>query len=127
MKRLITLFIIAPIAILVIWLAVTNRTPVTVAIPPDVGGQPIFTFSAPLYMLIFGSVLLGLVLGSMATWFKQGKHRKAAREQKVEATKWHFEADKAKERADELAEKVALAEGTTTPKSLGLPSPSKAA
>lgn len=130
LKRLIALLILVPIAIVVVWMAVTNRQPISIAFPPEIRGEPFFTFEVPLYMAFFATLLLGVFIGSFTTWFKQGKHRKAARVQKAEANKWHNEADKAKERADDLAQKVAATDGNAIASNsggLGLPSPSKAA
>lgn len=124
LKRLISLFVLIPIGIVLIVLAVTNRQPVSINVPPYVGDEPFLSFSLPLFALVFLAILLGMFLGSFATWLKQGKHRKQARERKVEATKWHFEADKEKERAEELARKVAEADGVSS--GPALPSPSKA-
>jgi len=128
MKRLITLFILVPIGIAIIALAVANRQQVTLNVPPDVGGAPLFSQSVPVYALVFIVLLFGMILGSCATWLKQGKHRKQARLQKVEATKAAFEAEKQKERAEVLAEKVALMPPQTANQPApGLPKPGEAA
>ncbi len=111
MKRLVSLFLIAPIAIILLVLAVSNRQPVSVAVPPYAGDAPFLSLSMPLFALVFGSLLVGLILGSFITWWRQGSYRKEARRQKVEATKWHFEADKEKQRAETLAQKVVEKEG----------------
>lgn len=122
LKRLLTLFVVVPIGIILIVLAVTNRQPVRIDVPPYVGDAPFLSFSIPLFALVFLAVLVGMFLGSFATWLKQGRHRKQAREQKVEATKWHFEADKEKERVEELVHKIAGGEKPSN--SPALPSPS---
>ena len=125
LKRLTTLFIVVPIAIVVLMLAVSNRDVVQLNVPPFAGDKPFLAFDAPVYAIVFASLLLGMFLGGFAAWLKQGKYRKLARTQKAEATKWHFEADKEKERAEELAQKVAEADGTAS--GPALPSPPKAA
>ena len=51
---------------------------------------------------IFGCII-GMIIGSMATWFKQGKHRKRARVNANEAIKWHTEADREKAKAKQIA------------------------
>jgi len=45
----------------------------------------------------------GIMAGQKATWFKQGKHRKAARKEHGDAVKWQCEAEIQKKRAEELA------------------------
>ncbi|MEO0545830.1 MAG: LapA family protein [Pseudomonadota bacterium] len=128
MKRLTTLLIILPIGIIVVALAVANRQAVSLSMPPYINDEPFFSLTLPLFAVIFISLLVGMVIGSCATWFKQGRFRKAARERKVEATKHAFEAEKQKTRAEELEKQVgnsvmAIASRT------GLPAPdaSKAA
>lgn len=128
MKRLTTLLIILPIGIIVVALAVANRQAVSLAMPPYINDEPFLSVSLPLFAVIFASILVGMVIGSCATWFKQGRFRKAARDGKVEATKSAFEAEKQKNRAEELEMQVgnsvmAIASRT------GLPAPdaSKAA
>jgi len=128
MKRLTTLLIILRIGIIVVALAVANRQAVSLSMPPYINDEPFFSFTLPLFAVIFVSLLVGMVIGSCATWFKQGRFRKAARERKAEASKNAFEAEKQKSRAEELEKQVgnsvmAIASRT------GLPAPdaSKAA
>ncbi|MEM8748696.1 MAG: LapA family protein [Pseudomonadota bacterium] len=114
-KRLVTLLILVPIGVVVIALAVANRQPVDVTLPLEVAGQPMVLFTVPLFVLAFLMVFLGMVIGSTATWFSQGKHRKSARAAKVEATKQGFEAQKHKERAQELSQTANTATGANQP------------
>ena len=53
MKRIAGLFILLPIGILIVALAVANRQVVTVSIPPQVGDAPLYAFSLPLFALLF--------------------------------------------------------------------------
>ena len=99
MKRLVGLFILVPIGIIVVALSVANRQAVTLSIPPQIGDTPLYSFDLPLYALLFATLLVGMLIGSSATWISQGRHRKSAREQKLEATKLSFEAIKLKEKA----------------------------
>lgn len=125
MSRLTTIFILVPIGIIVLALAVANRQPVTLAVPPDVNGEPLLSATIPLFAVIFVALLIGMIIGSCATWVKQGRHRKKAQERKVEATKATFEAQKQKERADALAGEPTA--GDEARAKLGLPAPKKAA
>jgi len=123
MKRIFSLLILVPVGIVIIALSVANRQSITVSIPPQVGDAPLYAFDVPLYALLFATLFVGMLLGSFATWVSQGRHRKEAREQKLEATKLTFEADKIKAESDTVnqsSEVKALA-------ALGLSSPSKAA
>lgn len=78
-NRILTVVVFIPLAIVLIALAVANRAPVDFTLDPFHPGNPGLTLSLPLFVLLFGALALGLVLGSMATWFRQGRYRKAAR------------------------------------------------
>lgn len=124
MKKLISLIVLIPIGIVVVALSVANRQTVSLSIPPQVGEAPLYAFNLPLYALIFATLFVGMMLGSCATWFGQGKHRKQAREQKLEATKMTFEAQKQQERADSAVETLSNEQKALS--ALGLPAPGKA-
>jgi hypothetical protein len=44
-----------------------------------------------------------MLIGSAATWFSQGKHRKRARTEAKEAIRWQGEADRHRTRAEDIA------------------------
>ncbi len=102
LKRLVTLLIIVPVGIVIIALAVANRQQVSIRLPLEIGGQPMELFSLPLFFLLFAMLITGMMIGGFATWFKQGHYRRLARDRKVESTKLGFEAEKQKNRAEEL-------------------------
>lgn len=79
LNRLVTVLILIPLAIVLVALAVANRAPVAFTIDPFNPGNPGLTLSLPLFVLLFAALALGLVVGSLATWFRQGRYRKAAR------------------------------------------------
>ncbi|MDD9910036.1 MAG: LapA family protein [Ahrensia sp.] len=123
LNRLTTLFILVPVGIIVLALAVANRQSVTLAVPPDVNGEPLFSATMPMFAVVFVSVLIGMVIGSCATWFKQGRYRKDARVQKSQVRQATSEAEKQKERADALASELTAGEAARA--KLGLPAPAK--
>ena len=79
LNRLVTVLILIPLAIVLIALAVANRAPVAFTIDPFNPGNPGLTLSLPLFVPLFAALALGLVIGSLATWLRQGRYRKAAR------------------------------------------------
>jgi uncharacterized integral membrane protein len=101
MRRIITWACLAPIAIILIVFSVANRHWVNVILDPFNVENPVISFQLPLFVLIFISLILGMLLGSLVTWLKQGKHRKLAREKRFEAEKWRHEADVQKQRLDD--------------------------
>lgn len=79
-KKVIRLFLILPAGILLVALALSNRHMVRLNLDPFSADTPFLAYDAPLFVYLLGALLLGLVLGGMLTWFKQGRWRKAARE-----------------------------------------------
>lgn len=102
-KRIVTLAILVPLGIILIMLSVANRAAVTLALNPFDAADPVLSVTAPLFVLLFAALIIGMVLGSLATWFKQGKHRQRARANASEAVKWHTEADREKAKAQSIA------------------------
>lgn len=80
LRRLTTLFIILPVAIVLVALAVANRGGVDFTLDPFHPGNPALTFRLPLFAYMFAAMALGVALGGVATWLKQGRYRKQARE-----------------------------------------------
>lgn len=99
-RKLINILILLPIAIVLIVLSVANRDSVTLALNPFDPSDTLLSVSAPFFVFLFAAVILGMIIGSLATWFRQGKYRKKARTEAREAVKWHTEADKQRERVE---------------------------
>jgi len=84
-NRFLIVVVFIPIAVILIALAVANRGLTAFTLDPFNPGNPALTINAPLFVLLFVAVALGMVLGSAATWFKQGRYRKIARQRSIEA------------------------------------------
>ncbi len=102
-RKLINIIILIPIAIVLIVLSVANREAVTLALNPFRPEDTVLSVSAPFFVFLFAALILGMVIGSLATWFTQGKHRKKARREAREVVKWQTEAGKQRERAEQIA------------------------
>jgi uncharacterized integral membrane protein len=74
--RLVKLLVLVPVAILLVVLSVANRHSVTLALNPFQPDDKVLSLTLPFFIYLFLAVILGVVIGSMATWFSQGKHRK---------------------------------------------------
>lgn len=102
-RKLILIFIAIPVAVLLILFSVANRHSAQLILDPFNPDNPVLAFELPFFVFLFLAVLTGMVIGSVATWFKQGKHRKYGRKEHAEALKWQMEAEAQKKRAEELA------------------------
>jgi uncharacterized integral membrane protein len=79
-NRVLLIVVVIPIAIVLIALAVANRGPVAFTLDPFNPGNPALTLQMPLFVLLFVTLALGMIIGSVATWIRQGRYRKAARQ-----------------------------------------------
>lgn len=102
-RKLINLLILVPVAIVLIVLSVANSKPVTLALNPFDPSDEVLSVSWPFFVFLFLALLIGMVVGSLATWFRQGRYRKKARQGAKEAVHWHTEADKQRERVEAMA------------------------
>ena len=107
-KRIVNVVILIPVAIVLIVLSVANRQPVTLAFNPFRPEDSLLSVTAPFFVYLFLAVIFGLVVGALATWFAQGKYRKRARMEAIEASKWHTEAEKHRTRAEAIASQAVL-------------------
>ena len=80
MNRLVTAVVLAPLAIILIALAVANRAPAALTLDPFNPGNPALTYSAPFFVYLFGALALGVALGGAACWLTQGRYRRIARQ-----------------------------------------------
>lgn len=84
LNRIMTFAVFIPLAIVLVALAVANRAPADLTLDPFNPGNPALTVTLPLFIYLFGALALGLVIGSVATWFRQGHYRKQARHNEAE-------------------------------------------
>ncbi|MEO1066319.1 MAG: DUF1049 domain-containing protein [Pseudomonadota bacterium] len=97
MKRLFQFLIFAPLAIILIAISVANRHHVTLNLDPFNTETPALSFTFPMYWGIFACLVMGIVIGGMVVWMKQGRFRREARDQKFEAARARNEAKKFKQ------------------------------
>jgi uncharacterized integral membrane protein len=91
-SRLFWIIVMVPVAIIVIALSVANRSVVPLTFDPFMPGNPGLTINAPLFMYLFVSLVVGLVLGSFVTWAAQGRYRTQVRRASAEIDSLRREA-----------------------------------
>jgi hypothetical protein len=93
MRTIIKLVILVPVIVLAVLLAVANRGDITLMLDPlQREGGP--SLQVPVYLVVLVAVMLGVIMGGIGTWLAQGRHRKAARAAKREASALRAEADR---------------------------------
>jgi uncharacterized integral membrane protein len=79
LRKIVAAIVLVPLAIIIIAFAVANRETVTVSFDPFGGDEPAATVSLPLFALVILLLIIGVVVGGLASWLRQGKWRGAAR------------------------------------------------
>jgi uncharacterized integral membrane protein len=97
-KRIVGWFVLVPLCVVLIVFALANRHSVAVnfnpfAVEPQADAQ---AFAVPLFLVIFAVLLVGVLLGGIATWFAQGAHRRDEKHFRRETERLHRELDAAR-------------------------------
>lgn len=79
LRKALAAIILIPIVLLLVMFAVANRQVVTLSFDPFDAAHPAYAVAVPLFVLIFVLVVLGVLLGGVAAWLRQGRWRRAAR------------------------------------------------
>ena len=112
MRKFFTALVVIPLGIIFIIFAVANRHLVTVSFDPFNSVDPMVAVSMPLFVVIIGVAILGVVAGGSATWFRQRRWRRAARQ---------HEADARRARAENTDLRAAAAVSRGGPQQLAAP------
>ena len=84
LKRILNWVVGLPIAIIGVGFAVANREWVTVSFDPINRAQPFATMNMPLWVLFFAGIFVGLFIGWFVAWRGAGRHRRSARDARIE-------------------------------------------
>jgi uncharacterized integral membrane protein len=88
--------LLVALAIVLLTVALANRGAVTLnALPADMAAfaNLNFALTVPLYLVIFGSIVVGLMIGFVWEWFREHKHRSSAKERAREITRLEREIE----------------------------------
>jgi uncharacterized integral membrane protein len=94
LRRVLSLLVALPISILLVTLAVTNRHDVRLVLDPFRPDDPVLSLVLPLYVYLLGTLLIGIIIGGIATWMAQARWRRTARRRTAESMRWQAEADR---------------------------------
>lgn len=93
MRKFVTVFVLVPLAIVIVMFAVANREPITVSFDPFDSKNPAFALHVPLFIMIFVLVGLGVLVGGIAAWLRQHKWRARARRAEADVRRLRSELD----------------------------------
>ena len=115
MLRILSWIVGIPVAAAVVAFAVANRGSVKLSLLP----LP-FEIELPLYLVVLGAMLAGLILGGLIAWLSAGRLRRRARQSAREA-------EASSREAQALREKIGRLEADSPAKRANLPAPLDAA
>lgn len=96
-RRIVGWAVLLPLSLALIVFALANRHLVPVNFNPFATDHELVTTSGvPLYLVIFGVLLVGVLLGGIATWFAEGTHRREERHYRRETERLHRELEQAR-------------------------------
>jgi uncharacterized integral membrane protein len=121
-RKIVTVAVVVPLAILIVAFAVANRQTVVLSFDPFSAAEPAYVARLPLFALIFVLVILGVVIGGFAAWLRQAGWRRMARERDADVRALRQELESLRRRAAaEEVRREALERRET--RSLSLPPP----
>ena len=85
MRKFFTALVLIPLGLIFVVFAVANRHPVTVSFDPFNSTDPSVGFTLPLFVVIIAVAIAGVLAGGSATWFRQRRWRRAARQHEAVA------------------------------------------
>jgi uncharacterized integral membrane protein len=97
-RKILTGIIVVPLVVVIVAFAVANRQAVTVSFDPFSAVSPAYAATLPLFAVIFVVLILGVLIGGIAAWIRQGKWRRAARKLDGEVRVLHQEMDAVRRR-----------------------------
>ena len=92
------------LALVLLVLALANRAPATLRVlPEDLGAYLGVTgaFTAPLFVVFFLAMALGLLIGFTWEWLREHKHRAEARRERAERERLERELSRSRPRTEE--------------------------
>ena len=81
-------------AVVLVTLSVANRHEVQLVLDPFNRKAPVVDVVLPFYIYLFAMLVIGALLGSLATWMGQGKWRRMVRARTHESLRWKGEAER---------------------------------
>jgi len=85
MRKFFTALTVIPLGLIFIIFAVANRHFVAVSFDPFNSADPSVAIRLPLFVVIILAAIIGVVAGGSATWFRQRRWRRAARQHEADA------------------------------------------
>ena len=93
LRKIVTAIIVIPPAAVLVAFSLANRRTVTVSFDPFSSAAPAYSATLPLFAVIFVVLIIGVLLGGVAAWIRQGKWRRSVRRLEAEVRSLQTEID----------------------------------
>ena len=95
LRRIVGWVVLVPLCLVLVVFALANRQLVVINFNPLVPSESLTTpgVGVPMFLVLFTVLLMGVVLGGVATWFAQSHHRRDERSYRREAERLGREVD----------------------------------
>ena len=112
--RILFLIVAFALGALLVMLAVVNRHEARLVLDPFTPKAPVIYVDGQFFIFLFTMLIVGILIGGIATWMTQGKWRRVARVRTQEAMRWKAEAERlTRERDQSLSQKGGASSGAT--------------
>jgi uncharacterized integral membrane protein len=95
-RKTVTVLVLVPLGLLIVLFAVANRQKVAISLDPFSSDAPVFTANLPLFLVILGTLIAGVMIGGGASWLRQARWRRRARRLEFEAKRLRVENEQLK-------------------------------
>lgn len=94
MRKFLAAIIWIPVALFVLLFAVANRQPVLISLDPFSTDNPALSVQGPLFLMLMGALMLGIILGGVTDWLHQSPLRREARHSRAKVRELEAEVDR---------------------------------
>lgn len=92
-RKIVSIVILVPLLFLIVGFAVANRQLVRISFDPFDQSHPAASVTLPLFIMLFVFVIVGVLVGGVASWMRQSPWRRAARRLDAEVRTLHTELE----------------------------------
>lgn len=95
MNRLVGWFVLLPLGLVLVLFALANRQIVNIGFDPLSPDSPfVAPLMMPMFVVVYVTLTIGVMLGGISVWFTQGRHRRDERRLRHEAENLKAETER---------------------------------
>lgn len=100
MKAIMRILIFVPLALLILFFSMANRSSVKIGLDPFAPNDATApSFEAPMFLVVLASMAIGVLAGGISSWLGHLPVRRAAKVARAEAKKTRLEIEKLRQQA----------------------------